>query len=195
MGKIFCLMGKSSSGKDTIFKKLSEDTELTLKTIVPYTTRPIRHGEKDGMEYYFVTDEKLQDFEQKNKIIELRAYHTYLGTWKYFTVADNQIDLTKNHYIVIGTLESFEKMRNYFGIDNVLPIYIELDDGIRLQRALDREKIQEKPKYEEMCRRFLADAKDFSESKRMEADIETVFYNENLEQCLAEIKQYIFKNL
>lgn len=195
MGKIFCLMGKSSSGKDTIFKQLSEEQELGLKTIVPYTTRPIRNGEKDGTEYYFVTDEKLTDFERLNQIIELRAYDTCLGTWKYFTAADNQIDLEKNNYIVIGTLESFQKTRSYFGKDKVLPIYIQLDDGARLQRAIDRERVQESPKYEEMCRRFLADAKDFSETNLMEAGIETVFCNEELEHCLKEIKQFILKHL
>ena len=58
MGKIFYLMGKSSSGKDTIYKRLMADTSLGLKNIVLYTTRPIRQGERDGMEYYFV-DEKI----------------------------------------------------------------------------------------------------------------------------------------
>ena len=52
MGKIVYLMGKSSTGKDTIFKKLLEDKSLALKNIVPYTTRPIRGGEKDGQEYF-----------------------------------------------------------------------------------------------------------------------------------------------
>lgn len=53
MGKIFYLMGKSSSGKDTIFKALLSDGELSLKQIVPYTTRPIREGEQNGVEYFF----------------------------------------------------------------------------------------------------------------------------------------------
>ena len=62
MGKIFYLMGKSSSGKDTIYKKLIQDPELKLKTIVLYTTRPIRAGEQEGMEYHFVTEEVMDDF-------------------------------------------------------------------------------------------------------------------------------------
>ena len=53
-------------------------------------------------------------------------------------------------------------MTAYFGTEAIWPVYIELDDGVRLQRALDRELRQEKPKYEEMCRRFLADSADFS---------------------------------
>lgn len=52
MGKIICLMGKSSTGKDTIYKHLLSDRRLGLKKIVPYTTRPIRNGERDGVEYF-----------------------------------------------------------------------------------------------------------------------------------------------
>ena len=66
-----------------------------------------------------------------------------------------------------------------------------MDDGERLQRALDRERKQEEPKYEEMCRRFLADSGDFSEEKITEAGIEKRFRNSSLEKCLEEVKEYI----
>ena len=72
-----------------------------------------------------------------------------------------------------------------------MPLYIEVDDGERLQRALDRERKQEEPKYEEMCRRFLADSGDFSEEKITEAGIEKRFRNSSLEKCLEEVKEYI----
>ena len=62
MGRIYCIMGKSSSGKDTIYKKLAEDADLPVKTLVPYTTRPMRDGETDGVEYYFCDEETLQNF-------------------------------------------------------------------------------------------------------------------------------------
>ena len=165
MGKIFCLMGKSSTGKDTIFKRLTEDEELNLKTIVSYTTRPVRDGEEEGKEYFFVDETRLKELEDTGKVIELRAYNTYYGVWKYFTVEDEQMNLSSENYLIIGTLESFQKTKEYFGQDSVVPILITLDDGVRLQRALDREKLQENPKYEEMCRRFLADAKDFTKEK------------------------------
>ena len=56
MGRIICLMGKSSAGKDTIYKRLLEDETLGLRKLVPYTTRPIRAGEREGREYFY-TDE------------------------------------------------------------------------------------------------------------------------------------------
>ena len=194
MGKIFCLMGKSSSGKDTIYKKLLEQ-DLPLRTIVPCTTRPIRHGETDGVEYYFYTEEALARLERSGKIIELRAYNTVHGVWKYFTADDGQIDLARHDYLIIGTLESYRKMQDHFGVGSLIPIYICVDDGIRLQRALDRERSQETPKYAEMCRRFLADEQDFSPEKLREAGIEKQFLNDELEKTVAEIITYIQEQL
>ncbi len=57
MGKIFYLMGKSSSGKDTIYKELIQKFPK-MKRIVLYTTRPRREGERDGVEYFFTDEEK-----------------------------------------------------------------------------------------------------------------------------------------
>ena len=48
MGKIYYMMGKSSSGKDTLYGMLMKDEKLRLKTVVPYTTRPMRAGEENG---------------------------------------------------------------------------------------------------------------------------------------------------
>ena len=193
MGKIFYLMGKSSSGKDTIFKALLSDGELSLKQIVPYTTRPIREGEQNGVEYFFTDEAGVQAMQEQNRIIELRVYHTCHGDWKYFTAADDQIDLEKADYLVIGTPEAFLKVRDYFGKEQVLPLYIELDDGVRLQRALDREKAQDQPKYEEMCRRYLADAADFAEDKLEELQLEVRFRNDDLGTCIEAIKTWIME--
>lgn len=186
MGKIFYVMGKSSSGKDTIFKKIQERLP-ELKTIVLYTTRPIREGEKDGVEYYFVGDKELEMFQREGKIIEFRSYNTVHGKWNYFTVADNQIQLEESSYLVIGTLVSYEKMKEYFGGENLVPVYIEVEDGERLARAVERERKQESPKYAELCRRFLADTEDFSEENLKKQGIKRRFYNENVEKCVDEI--------
>ena len=194
MGKIFYLMGKSSSGKDTIYNKLLQNKKLNLQKIVLYTTRPIRAGEENGIHYYYVDEKKTDELIKAGKVIELRAYDTFYGVWKYFTVCDDQIDLEKSDYLMIGTIESFQKTKAYFGSERVVPIMIELDDGVRLQRALDRERREEHPRYEEMCRRFLADSNDFSAEKKREAGIEKEFYNQNLEECLREIEGYILSN-
>ena len=191
MGKIYCLLGKSSSGKDTLFKMLLEESGLSLKTIVPYTTRPIRVGEQEGVEYHFVTEETQKKLEAEGKIIELRAYDTICGVWKYFTVDDGQIDLATDNYLVIGTLESYVKMRAYFGAEKLVPLYVEVEDGERLLRALTRERAQKEPNYAELCRRFLADSVDFSAERLKAAGICRWFENTEKNTTCKELVSYI----
>lgn len=193
MGKIFCLMGKSSSGKDTLYKKIMEDESLGLKRMVPYTTRPIREGEKEGIEYHFVGEEELSALQAAGRVVELRAYDTVCGVWKYFTVCEEQMDLQKDSYAIIGTLQSWHDMCAYFGRNWMVPVYIEVEDGLRLERALSRERSQANPRYAELCRRFLADAEDFSEEKLEVEGIVKRFENVDFERCLEDIKLFIQK--
>ena len=83
------------------------------------------------MEYHFVNDRQLRSLELKGKVIEQRAYNTKHGIWNYFTVDDGQIDLSKDQdYIMIGTPESYAAMTSYFGGEKVIPVYIEVEDGL-----------------------------------------------------------------
>ena len=191
MGKIYYIIGKSSSGKDTIFKELLARIPQ-LKRVVPYTTRPVREGEENGVEYFFTDEEQVQKLEQAGRIIELRAYDTACGVWKYFTADDGQIDLEVGNYLMIGTLEAYEKMIQYYGAEKIIPLYIEVEDGERLSRALARERQQAQPKYKELCRRFLADEEDFSEEKLGRLGIDRRFCNEDIEHCLGEITEVIY---
>jgi len=195
MGRIVCLMGKSSTGKDTIYKELLRRGSLPFRTVVPYTTRPIRAGEREGVEYHFTDEAGFQELLAKGKIIEARAYNTCHGLWRYFTVDDGNLDLSQADYLLIGTLEAYQKLREYFGEEKVVPVLVTLDDGVRLQRALDREKSQEHPKYEEMCRRFLADGEDFSEEKLAQAGHPRAFCNNDLNVCIGEIEAYLREQL
>lgn len=191
MGKIFYIMGKSASGKDSIYRWLLGKKELKLKKIIPYTTRPVRDGEEQGREYYFVDEGRYRKLQEEGKLIESRSYETVYGIWTYFTADDGQIDLAHSNFLAIGTLESYRKMRDYFGSGNICPIYVEVEDGERLMRALLRERQQEHPRYAEMCRRFLADEEDFSEENIQEAGICRRFVNDDSKICLAEIESYI----
>lgn len=195
MGKIFYIMGKSSSGKDTIYRKLQETEDLKLGRLVLYTTRPIRDGEKEGQEYHFVDEAKYLEFDKTEKVIEARTYQTVYGPWTYFTADDGSVDLSKTSYLAIGTLESYQNLKAYYGKSALCPIYVEVEDGERLKRAIAREETQKEPHYEELCRRFLADSEDFSEEKLKQAGIEKRFLNKNLETCLSEITAYIKNRL
>ena len=194
MSKIYYLMGKSATGKDTVYKELMK-RRPELKTAVTYTTRPIREGETEGIEYFFTDAKMLRRFLEEGKVIELRTYETVHGPWSYFTADDGQFDLkVGNDYLMIGTLESYEKMCRYFGAEAIVPLYLELPDGMRLRRALKREENQKEPCYRELCRRYLADEKDFSEERLNELGIKKRFSNICLEGCIGQILQEMQEN-
>lgn len=201
MGKIFVIFGKSASGKDSIFRGLSACEELRLKRIVPYTTRPIRSEETEGKEYYFVSEDRFCELRAQGIVLESRAYNTVHGIWNYFTVDDGQIS-GDGYYLITGTLQSYLSLKKYFGKkkkdfpeDFVVPIYIEVENGERLMRALNREMKQENPRYTEMCRRFIADEEDFSEERLLEAGITKRYENYDFNSCFCKIKDEILKNL
>jgi guanylate kinase len=192
--KIIYFMGKSASGKDTIYKKVKERLNPSPKEIILYTTRPIRDHEENGREYFFVSDQEIARMESAGKIIEKRVYHTVYGDWIYATADDGQFD-ENSTYMTIGTLESYLPLRAYFGEEAMIPVYLEVEDGIRLERAIARERTQKTAKYEEMCRRFLADQADFSEENLKAAKITRRFPNEDMEACLDMVLEYIKQEL
>ena len=193
MTNLFYIMGKSATGKDTIYNKLLE--KIDLKTYIPYTTRPIRSGEKNGRDYYFITAQDIKKFKQEGKVIESRTYQTAHGPWIYATINDEQLK-QEGDILTVGTLESYIQIREYFKEKEnktVLPIYITIDEKERIKRALAREEKQENPKYKEMERRLKADNIDFSEDNLRIAEItkKETFYNYNLEKCTNEILKYM----
>lgn len=196
MGYLYVLIGKSATGKDSIYKKLLENDELNLKEVVLYTTRPMRKKETEGVEYHFVTEDRLKELRSAGKVIEERCFNTIDGPWYYFTVNDGKMDLTKGDYICINTLAGFNQIKKYLGSDKVKPIYIEVSDIELIKRAVKREEKQLMPNVAELCRRFLADNADFSEEnlRLSEIDINSRFQNDELEACVDKITAFIKDN-
>jgi len=195
MGKIFVIMGPSCSGKDTLFNEVYNYYNGKLKPIVLYTTRPMRENEIDGVTYNFIDDNTFNIMKENNEIIEYRQYNTVQGIWTYAT-SSASIDLENNNYLTINTLEGYKSLKEYYDDDTIVPLYIQVDEDVRLRRAINREKkqIKEKlkkqgieppkesnkekyvineddPKIREMRRRIEADSKDFSIEKRIDAGI------------------------
>ncbi len=190
MSHLFYLIGKSASGKDTLYESLLHNAALGLTPLIPWTTRPIRANETDGVDYHFTDEAGMQELLRQGRVIEKRTYQTKHGPWTYFTVNDEN-DPSKDR-IAIGTLESYRKIRDYYPTGYVIPLYIEVDDGIRLERALKREQKPGNHRYEEMCRRFLADQEDFSEENIQASGITRRFNNsDSPEMCLEELTSYI----
>ena len=193
MGKLFVIMGKSATGKDSIYHEIVKRCPQ-LREIITYTTRPMREGETYGKEYYFVTKEEMYEMRENGKIIECREYDTVLGPWFYFTADDGQLDFDKGDYLLISTLEGYEKLQAAFGIGSIVPVYIEVDDLERLERAVRRERSQVSPCVPELCRRFLADEEDFSEERLQMAGIEMRIVNEDLETAVENVEKLIRGN-
>ena len=200
MGTLYYLMGKSAVGKDKLYRMLLTESDFPLEPLVPFTTRPRREREKEGAEYHFVTEEQMNRMEEAGQIIERRMYPSVIGPWYYFTALTSDMDLSGKDYIGIGTLDSYRDICRFFqenrpenaGRMRVVPIYIESEDLIRLERSIIREKKEDHPKYDEVCRRYLADQKDYSEERLEWAGIRERFANNTeLQDCFEKISDYI----
>ncbi len=159
VGRIFCLLGKSGTGKDTLFH-LAMSTGL-LRPLIPYTTRPRRFEEVDGLNYHFVTVQEMEQMEAAGQIIERRTYQTTQGPWHYFTAAAAALDPSAD-YLLITTPAALPAIVAYFGEGRVVGVLLEAEDQIRLERSIRREAGQPRPDFAEVCRRYLADEKDFA---------------------------------
>ena len=161
VGKLFCLLGKSGVGKDTLLQNIMLDRVLSevLSPVIPYTTRPKREDESDGLQYHFVTETYMDELERQGKIIEKRQYDTVHGIWYYFTVTF-EMPLQRN-YIIITTPHGSKKLAEKIGAGNMVIVQLTADDKTRLERSILRESAQSSPNYAEVCRRYLADEQDF----------------------------------
>lgn len=192
MNKIFCIMGKSSSGKDTIYNLIKNQFEFeNLLSVVTYSTRPMRDGEIQDETYHFISMDKMNELEKNGELIERRDYNTVNGIWSYAT----GISCFKhnNNHLIITTPIAYKEMQDKINDFELIPIYIEVNDYIRLTRALNREKMNENENYAEVCRRFLSDADDFSEEILEKLKITNRFNND--ENCLKEVESFIKQNI
>ena len=193
MGKIYCIIGKSGTGKDTVLAQLLKDKALPVKKLIPYTTRPRREGEVEGVNYHYVTVEQLKCMESRGEVIERRTYNTIHGDWNYFTSSVN-IDENEN-YIIITTQKALDSFFAFFGKDRIHVIYLYLENKERLFRCINREAEQENPNYSEVCRRYLADEEDFDENIIKTYENHTIVDTSNpLEKYTHEIKSIICCN-
>ena len=189
MGRIHCIIGKSASGKDTLFSSILSKNKGEIVPVVPYTTRPKRVHETDGVDYFFVSEKEMEDMDKLGQIVESRSYHTVHGTWHYFT-RTFQMEENKN-YLLITTLEGAISLQRHYGSDLVSVVYLFLDDKARLLRSIERESRQCSPNYSEVCRRFLADQNDFSDEKLgFIQNIYPINTDDGLEETMAQWEVY-----
>lgn len=185
MEKIFCVVGKSSSGKDTLVSIVSEELQMPIAT--SFTTRPKREGEIEGREYHFITEGEFLQKEAMDGIAECTSYKVADNlTWWYGLTRE---ELEKGEYtIVIVNPDGLEQLTDLYG-DKIVSILVECDGLERLERSIKRDKTAN-PK--EICRRFLQDEVDF---ETIECDY--VIYNENKmgKEVVLQMKKIIMEEM
>ena len=132
---ILVLVGKSSSGKDTLQKELVLSGEFN--NVISTTSRPIREGEIQNVDYYFVSKEEFRDKIEKDKLLEYRTYETLLKgkseIW-YYGTEKKSIDLTKNSVLVLD-LGGLAALRKYFPDEKIIGVYLHCPTALRTERA------------------------------------------------------------
>lgn len=179
---IFSIIGKSCSGKDTIFKRLSNHP--SLNRVVTMTTRSIRSNEKQGVDYHFVTDEEFLKLKENDGFVE----STQFNGWYYGTPKDS-IDTNKHHVIVINP-QGLLSLVDTYGWDNVVALVIDRPDRDRAISYLLRDN---DASVDEMYRRFNADEEDFKVINELNNDNVYHIHNEtgNFGKCISQIEKII----
>ena len=133
MKKLFCIIGETARGKDTLAKILEND--YGLRQVVSYTTRPIRPGEKDGREHYFIFDDQADDM-MDFMSDEIVAF-TQIGKYRYFATKEEL--LASDIYIIdpvgLDSLKDYVR-RNKLNI-SICAVYITCSDEIARKRAIE----------------------------------------------------------
>lgn len=148
---IICIVGKAGSGKDTILKSVCDIAKNKVNPIISYTSRPMRQGEINGKDYYFITKEEFLNKIQNNEMIE----YTEFNGWFYGIASDCLSEEIPN--IGIFNPAGLESLKQYSNL-KIYIFYITASPKIRLLRQLNRE---EEPNVDEVIRRYKADNIDF----------------------------------
>lgn len=165
---IFCIMGQTCSGKDSLVRSLC-DLDSRLSSVVSYTDRPVRDGEEEGKEHYFVTTEEFSKLKEENKD-NIVAY-VYIGNKEknnghnYMAFVD-ELD-RHNIYVIdpIGYKNLMDRLSEMGRIGEyiLIPIVIECPYEQRKKRA---EKTRsDYDKFEQRCSNENKMFKDFEKRK------------------------------
>lgn len=172
--QVLAIMGKSASGKDSIVKETIHRHPGLFNPVVSCTTRPPRDYEENGKDYYFLS---LEDFTRKVLNGDMLEATEFNG-WFYGTTIDS-LSTSRINLCVLnpaGVEALIEDPRL-----EVEVIYVYCDDKTRLMRSLGREK---DPNCAEICRRFLADQKDFAAAEKNIAYYTLDNCGETRKECL-----------
>ena len=90
-GIVVILSGASSVGKGMIREKWLEDKDMNLFFSISETTRPMKEGEVDGKDYYFVSHKAFADSVKNKELLEYTEFNGY-----YYGTPKAQVDFLVN---------------------------------------------------------------------------------------------------
>lgn len=197
---LFYLSGRSGSGKDSIIKRLLRQNP-NIKLLVPYTTREMRVGEREGVEYFFMNNDKFLQLEKEGKLLDHKIYHV-------FNSKEEPVD---NHYgypkpidsisIITGPWDAYTDIRKNNPDTSefkLVPIFVTPEHEYELlYRVIKREARNKPPKFKEVARRFCADQEVYPKINEMIQLIgeDHVIININLNASVEKVNLLINKYL
>lgn len=142
-GLLVILSGPSGSGKDTILTELTK-REIDIKVSTSMTTRNMRPGEIDGIDYFFVTEEFFNKKIEDGQVLEYAKYGENLyGTPK--APVDELLSQGKTVFLKIE-VQGAEKIRELYpeavSIFLMPPSMKVLEKRLRCRETEDEEDIQ-----------------------------------------------------
>lgn len=191
---IFCILGKSSVGKDTLINSITT-LNNDLSKVIPTTTRPPRRYEKNGRDYYFIDRKSFMKKVDNGQFMEHRKYDVIdksgkPDSWFYGTkFPKSQVSILTGPLTMYKMIISNPDIKDY----NVYPIYLTVPDDERLYRMIMRENKNHNPNYREVARRFVSDNIDFSDENMKSIGINktNTFLNIDINVVTDEINNYI----
>ena len=189
--KIFCIMGYSGTGKDTLSREVLKKLD-NVHMLVSHTTRPMRPSEQEGREYHFIDGATFLKMKEYNAFAETREYHTKVekngeivdDTWRYGMSYD---EINKYNYsIFIVDYQGFKEIREKYGKNVVTPIYINVQLEQLKERAMKRGDLEA-----EIDRRLADDQAKFKEFRVKVVYNKIDNSNGRFEQAVEELRHLI----
>lgn len=156
--KLFLLVGKSASGKDTLMNMLLSDFK-EMKPLVSHTTRPMRTGEKDGETYHFVDDLTFEEMLNNDEFLETTSYTIESENKIYrYGLSKKEVMDTPYAMTIVNPYGLNNLLTNKFIKDNIVSILITRNDKDRILAYMNRD---ENVNIKEMIDRYKRDEEDF----------------------------------
>jgi len=185
--KLFIICGPSGTGKKTVWSGIVDQPKYNTIFSVSMTTRKIRPGEKEGVDYFYVTKEQFEDAIANNKLLEYAKYvsNTY-GTPREFV--EKNLASGKNVFLEIEMQGAIDVMKNWKDKDSLFTIFIappsleELKNRLKNRNTETDEMIEQRIKQSawELTKQNLFDY---------------VIVNNTVEQAKADLEKILDKEL